>query len=389
MACEQFGNTLAISRETCLRIERTVLPTPEPATLRFLKAKVGFLKHDCAIQLGSNQAGLQFLALASALISSISVWKCADALMLMLESATSDRRLLPTTRHLADLMSSLEGRCRLSGFADVVFGYNSIIVGASTAKGYSTYSLGHNVPGSRGLAALVDACRQLQRIGDDKISSIFVEARDCAAWVAAFSKWSLELQPSIQFTDGTSIISQPGSRLTIVVLAERDRLENDLTITKRSKLDSIHDLIVHSASQHDTTYRVSFNTYKSLLVDSFGDRKWAKDAVIAALPLAIKLICEMICSAHSLNRTKKLDANTHQFTLTLTNPFPSLKIIHKTICTIFNLGQDFPFNSPASVDSFRQLSEVEYYLHLITEYSDTDDNDTSDHAALIKVSGGL
>ncbi|KAI1348350.1 hypothetical protein F5Y01DRAFT_214171 [Xylaria sp. FL0043] len=378
MACEQFGNTLAISRETRLRIERTVLPTPEPVTLRFLKVKIGFMKHDCAVQLGSNQAGLRFLALASALISSISEWKCADALLLMLENTTSDKRLLPTTRHLADLMSSLESRCSLSGFADVVFGYNSIIVGASTAKGYLDYRHAHHVPEPEGLAALVDACRQLQRIGNDEISSILVEARDCAAWVAAFAKWSLELQPSIQFTDGTSIIRQPGSRLTIIVIAERDKLENDITITKRSKLDSIHDLIVQSASQSATRYRVSFNTYKSLLEDRFGDRKSAKDAVIAALPLAIKLIYGMICSAHSLNHTKRLDGNTHQFTVTLANPFPSLEIVQKAICTIFNLGQDFPFYSLASVDSFRQLPEVEHYLHLITEYSDTDDNNTDD-----------
>ncbi|KAI1272246.1 hypothetical protein F5Y07DRAFT_380646 [Xylaria sp. FL0933] len=378
MACEQFGNTLAISRETRLRIERTVLPTPEPVALRFLKVKIGFMKHDCAVQLGSNQAGLRFLALASALISSISAWNCADALLLMLENTTSDKRLLPTTRHLADLMSSLEGRCHLSGFADVVFGYNSIIVGASTAKGYLDYRHAHHVPEPEGLAALVDACRQLQRIGNDEISSILVEARDCAAWVAAFAKWSLELQPSIQFTDGTSIICQPGSRLTIIVIAERDQLKNDITITKRSKLDSIHDLIVQSDSQPATTYRVSFNTYKSLLVDRFGDRKSAKDAVIAALPLAIKLIYGTICSAHSLNHTKRLDGNTHQFTVTLANPFPSLEIVQKAICTIFNLGQDFPFHSLASVDSFRQLPEVEHYLHLITEYSDTDENNTDD-----------
>ncbi|KAK5630902.1 hypothetical protein RRF57_006617 [Xylaria bambusicola] len=135
MACEQFGNTLAISRETRLRIERTVLPTPEPVTIQFLKAKVGFKKHDCAVQLGINQAGLRFLALAAALISSASNVYCANALMLMLEETTSDKRLLPTRRHLLDLMSSLDARCRLSGFSDVVFGYNRMIIGASSLKG--------------------------------------------------------------------------------------------------------------------------------------------------------------------------------------------------------------------------------------------------------------
>lgn len=104
--------------------------------VRFLKAKVGFLKHDCAVQLGSTQAGLRFLALAAALISSLPVYEGAEALMLMFEATTSDNRLLPTTRHLADLMSNLEVRCRLSGFGDVVYGYSSVIIGASLTKGY-------------------------------------------------------------------------------------------------------------------------------------------------------------------------------------------------------------------------------------------------------------
>lgn len=189
-----FGNTLAISRETRLRIERTVLPTPEPVTIRFLNAKVVFMRHDCAVQLGSNQAGLRFLALAAALVSSVSALHCADVLMLMLEDTTSDKRLLPTTKHLADLISSLEGRFQLSGFADIVFGYNSNLMGASRTKGYQNYP-GPFILESKALATLVDACRHLQRVDDHELSSGSVEAGVSAAWVAAFSKWSLELPP--------------------------------------------------------------------------------------------------------------------------------------------------------------------------------------------------
>ncbi|KAJ8128109.1 hypothetical protein O1611_g5527 [Lasiodiplodia mahajangana] len=368
MACEQFGNTLAISHETRLRIERTVLPTAEPDTIRFLKVKVGFMKHDCAVQLGSNQAGLRFLGLAAALISSVSAYQCANALMLMLESTTSDERFLPTTRQLTDLMSSIEGRCCLSGFTDVVYGYNSIIVGASLEKGFRHYNRGDMVPEPKGLAALVDACRQLQKTGGHEISSITVEACQCAAWAAAFVKWCAELPPSICFSDGTSIIHQPGSQFTIIVLAERTRHEIDIKVIKRYKLDSIQDLVIQYSSHFDVNYSVSLRTYISLLWGRTEHYKWAMDAILAALPLAITVVHERLWTdSHQL--TNPLERPV-LFSTTRPSPFPSDDIIFRTMSAVFGLRPDFPFPSLASSKSFRDLPEIEKYFLAAKEYED-------------------
>ncbi|KAI0532336.1 hypothetical protein GGR58DRAFT_490641 [Xylaria digitata] len=352
MACEQFGNTLAISRETLLKIERTVLPTPEPVTIRFIKAKVGFMKHDCATQLGSNQAGLRFLALTAALISSVSEYHCADALMSMLESTTSDRRLLPTRRHLVDSMSSLEIRCRLSGFTEIIYGYTFMIRGLC-----SDYPLRSGIPDSEGLAALVDAYRHLQRVGDHEISSIVVEAGECAAWVAAFSKWSLELPPSIYLADGTSVISQPGSQFTIIVSAEMDEAEADLKVTTIFKLNSIQDLVVQSSSNNSGTFCVPLKVCGDIIQEHFGD---LKDATLVALPLAITLLL----------RSEGPELSTldgpQQFTITWPKAFPSKNVIFGIMSRVFNLSPDFPFNSLASANSFRDLSEVESHFKAAT-----------------------
>ncbi|KAI0543606.1 hypothetical protein F4679DRAFT_94532 [Xylaria curta] len=375
IACEQFGNTLAISRETRLRIERNVLPTPEPVAIRFLKAKVGFAKYDCAVQLGSNQAGLRFLALAAALIPSVSVYGSAEALMLMLEATTSDRRLLPTTRHLADLMSSLEARCRFSGFADIYFGYNSIISGASRSKGYKCYDGARFVvPEHTGLAALVDACRQLQRVGEDEIDSVIVETRDCAAWVAAFAKWSLELPPSIYFADGTPIVPQPGSQFTLVVHAEADEPENEIRIIKRYKLDSIQDLVVQSSSKPASPYCIQFRTYCDLLSDHCGNQKWVRDAIFAALPLAITRVCERLEPNRILAPSLENESNEAQgFTINLPGYFPTNKVLFRTMRLVFNLDSDFPFDSLASATSYEDLPEVEHYFHKTEHCSKVED----------------
>jgi hypothetical protein len=371
MVCEQFGNTLAISRETRLKIERTVLPTPEPVTVRFLKAKVGFKKHDCAVQLGSNQAGLRFLALAAALVSSLTPFDCAEALMLMLETTTSDTRLLPSTRHLKDLMSALEPRCRLAGFADNVYGYATIINGASYARGIVTHGTPY-IPDSKGLAALVDACRQLQRVGDHEISSITIEASDCAAWVAAFCKWSLELPPSIQFPDGAPVVTQPGAQLTIILDIAETTLPRRMKIIKKFKIESVQDLITETSSRITTTYRVQFQTYCDLLRAFCGSQIWAREAIFAALPLAIRQVRTRLRSGGYEKPFRRIDIlppvqaplSTQNQTLTRPSAFPEDSVLCKTMCLVLGLDPDFPFDSLASAKSFWCLPEVENFFRL-------------------------
>ncbi|KAI1128634.1 hypothetical protein F5Y10DRAFT_291919 [Nemania abortiva] len=362
MACEQFGNTLAISQETRLRIERTVLPTPEPVTIRFLKAKVGFMKHDCATQLGSNQAGLRFLALAAALITSIPPFHCAKALMLMLENTTPDKRLLPTTRHLADLMSSLEGRCSRSGFADIVYGYNSVIEGAYRQKVHEYDDGGHKTPDSEGLSALIDACRHLQRIGDHATVSVVVETRECAAWVAAFAKWSLESPPSIFFDDKQPILPQPGSLFTIIIPLRRDRKGVKIKIAKTHELDSIQDLIVSCSAQFKVNNRVPSKFYGSFIVGRRIKHQLTMDALLAALPLAITIIHNKIRA--NTDRSPETFLGPQPFTITQPNIFPSTDVLFKTMSLLFGLAPDFPFASLSSAKSFRDLPEVEHYLSI-------------------------
>ncbi|KAI1756992.1 hypothetical protein F4782DRAFT_525758 [Xylaria castorea] len=365
LACEQFGNTLAISQETRLKIERTVLPTPEPVSLQFLKVKIGFLKHDCAVHLGSNQAGLRFLALAAALISSLSPFKCAQALASMLESTTTKKQYLPTTKHLTDLMSSLEGRCRLAGFADVVYGYRSIITGVARTKGLSVYEGDPQVPDVKGLKALVDTFREMQRVGEHNIESVVVEACSSAAWIAAFSRWALETPPSVYLADGTPVAPQPASKVTVIVIEsynlegeslpfERRVRENAIKVIKRFKIESFQDLITESSCFSGFSYRITFETYSAQIQDILGLHEWAKKAIFAAVPLAIRLVLEKI-------QLPVLDLGKR---CTATNPsaFPNMEKIFKTMSLVLKLPPDFPSEMLTSAKSFRDLQEVESYF---------------------------
>ncbi|KAI8947464.1 hypothetical protein F4801DRAFT_592569 [Xylaria longipes] len=384
LACEQFGNTLAISQETRLKIERTVLPTPEPVSLQFLKVKVGFLKHDCAVQLGSNQAGLRFLALAAALVSSLPPFRCAQALTSMLEATTTNKQYLPTTRHLTDLMSSLEGRCRLAGFADVVFGYHSIINGVARAQGLSVYEHESQVPDSKGLTTLVDVFRQMQRVGEHEIESVVVEACESAAWIAAFSKWSLETPPSVYLADGTPVASQPGSKVTIMVIeTEPERFaaeeieagriagEKAIKVTKRFKIESFKDLITGSSRFNTPSYRIGFETYSGQIRDECGRHEWARKAIFAAVPLAIRLVLENIESSgwyipgqRGLRELDRLEdrLSIQPLTARKPSPFPKIEKVFKIMSLVLGLPSDFPSEMLASAKSFWDLQEVESYF---------------------------
>ncbi|KAI0555446.1 hypothetical protein F4679DRAFT_578831 [Xylaria curta] len=389
LACEQFGNTLAISQETRLKIERTVLPTPEPVSLQFLKVKVGFLKHDCAVHLGSNQAGLRFLALAAALVSSLPPFECAQALASMLEATTTDKQYLPTTRHLTDLMSSLEGRCRLAGFADVVYGYHSVINGVARAKGLPVYEDEPRAPDSKGLTTLIDIFRQMQRIGEHEIESVVVEAFASAAWIAAFSKWSLETPPSIYLADGTPVTPQPGSRITVMVICEnyvneagRIARQMAIKVIKRFKTKSLQDLITESSCFSNSSYRIKFGTYCSQIQDECGRQEWTRKAVFASVPLAIRLVLEHVDSTKLGDVSNSEDPSIRPWTARKPSAFPEIEKVFKTMSLILGLPPDFPSEILASAKSFRDLQEVESYFDHASRSEDPGFTSTTVHPDL-------
>ncbi len=79
-----------MSGETTNKVERILLPSPESAPIRFLKATVGFSRNDCATQLGNSAAGVRFLGLTAALVPSLGAFESARSLDLMLKRTTDD-----------------------------------------------------------------------------------------------------------------------------------------------------------------------------------------------------------------------------------------------------------------------------------------------------------
>ena len=109
VACEKFGATLSICRDSCAKTERLV--EPQKPVIRFLGAYIGYSANDCATQLVKSVAGVQFLALAGPLVSSIELMTGANALEVLLERSAGDKTQVPSASQLQKLLRALEPRC--------------------------------------------------------------------------------------------------------------------------------------------------------------------------------------------------------------------------------------------------------------------------------------
>ena len=103
LACERFGATLAMCPETCRKVEDLVIKTKPPSVINFLSAVVGYSPTDCASELVRSLAGVQFLGLATSLVTTIGAFQGGNALDAMLTGSAANRTLLPTARQLKDL----------------------------------------------------------------------------------------------------------------------------------------------------------------------------------------------------------------------------------------------------------------------------------------------
>ncbi|KAI0471733.1 hypothetical protein GGR56DRAFT_87733 [Xylariaceae sp. FL0804] len=366
LACEAFGNTLAMSRETCLKIERSVLPTPDPMPLRFLKVKIGFSKHDCAVHFGSNQAGIRFLGLAAALVTTIKPFQGAQTLLPMLEATTSDKRLLPSTKQLSDLLSSLEGRCQYSGFSDIVFGYLRIMKQAVGTE--RMWMENFRVPCPEALTTLVDVLRRMQRMGADSISHVSIKvAVKYAPWVAAFSKWCLEIPPSLIIND-KPLISQTGSRLDMIVVYDEDEDEDQgIEITIHHKINNLTDIFVldnDESSTWELDSRVGFETTCAFLRQGCGKSEWARRALFAVLPSTILRLREDLLGLFTEDQVPSRVASASQRLrgLSRPDPFPTHSEVVGLLSVVLGLDStELPYAASPST-ALEDMPEVRDYI---------------------------
>lgn len=131
------------------------------------------------------------MCLAAALVPSLTPFDGGNVLAKMLEASASDKTLLPPSGHLKDLLNSLEHRCMQLRFSDLVVGWQVMLrnLGGEPAlsaenRNPSFWSVANYAPAPDGLEKLVDAFRQLERLGD--AITITLKAAACRSFSSTF-----------------------------------------------------------------------------------------------------------------------------------------------------------------------------------------------------------
>jgi hypothetical protein len=161
----------------------------------FLGAYIGYSTNDCATQLVKSAAGVQFFALAGALVSSIGVHQGAEALEILLGQSAVDKTQVPPAGKLRPLLKALEPRCISLRFLDsVVYCRNLLVQYSKSANSIAFWKAANQLPDADGIAELVLALSQLTQSGPR--SRLELKATSTAPWVIAFTIgfWGFSLQ---------------------------------------------------------------------------------------------------------------------------------------------------------------------------------------------------
>jgi hypothetical protein len=217
-----------------------------------------------------------------------------NALETMLKSSAADKTLLPSARHLKDLLASLEHRCVLSGFADTVIGWQIFLSNSpQTSDEFARFwKVSTLYPSSDGLEKLVDAFRQLSRIGD--ATSITLKTAACTPWVVAFTKWCLGIPPSIYLEDGTPLLEQPAARVTVIASKNTEDCPG-IEIMIHQGVETPADLIVSSLGSNSFLGMLSIKCYGQWLRQEYDLGAGSGcEAIAQALPYALKQVVTLL-----------------------------------------------------------------------------------------------
>ncbi|CZR51433.1 uncharacterized protein PAC_01309 [Phialocephala subalpina] len=218
-ACECLGTTLAISTESKERVQSTLRETTESFKIQSLQDLLGVENNTCSILLFQSAAGVNFLALAAALVSALGTSRAAETLSEMIEETAADWNAAPSTCQLKHLLDAIETGLSQVGFVDVFLYWHCWWMDHKNELSHSGRSLleveEHAVPFSaKDLTELVGAFRGLRRRGNT--GKIIITVGRGAPWLTAFTFWCLGTLPTMRTIEGKTLLDQPKSMVNLL-----------------------------------------------------------------------------------------------------------------------------------------------------------------------------
>jgi hypothetical protein len=158
------------------------------------------------------------------------------------------------------------------------------------------WEISTSFPKPKELDILVNAFRQVARIGDSDVTRISIKSTICTPWVVAFTKWCLGAPPSIFLDDGTIILQQPGTKVEVLASLEFPHCPG-IEVSIYRALGTPSNLVARlsEGEAEPWTGMISIETYGKWMLHKFEFTEGsANQAVIQALPYATRKIVESL-----------------------------------------------------------------------------------------------
>ena len=376
MACERFGGTLAMSHETTNKVQHVLLPS-EPAPISFIKAKVGFSRNDCATKLGKSTAGLRFLGLAAALVTSLGAFEGAKALELMLKRITNDATSLPTVRHLKEVLTSLEARSSRCGFTELFVTWQMLLRKEALSPPLFPSQSPRNppsfgtTPSLEAIAGLVDVFCQVA-LGPATVIGATIKTGSAAPWVLAFAQWCVE-PPSV-FLGDRAVVERPESRIRVVLSNDTNQ---PLEVSIHHQVKELTPLLLAPPPTFNAaTGMVTVKVYGTWLLPELGFDDGAVPVLRESLQYAIpQLLRKMKCGRFarlgqgaSSGRWRGRNDKTGTPDSFCLSPLPDIRTIAATCTTFLALEDPIEFTIPDDSTLVAGLPLVARYLASLEQH---------------------
>ncbi|PMD44875.1 hypothetical protein L207DRAFT_629422 [Hyaloscypha variabilis F] len=292
IACESFGTNIAMSQESCHKAYLLCSRSHESTVISFLKAKIGYRDGDCGWQLSQSHAGVRFLGLA-ACFSTLDSWNAAVILHNLLYLTAADKKLVPTTQHLKQLMMAVEDRLAKSGFSESALGWATIlskemetqagIEGPQLSMQQKKFTM---AAPNKAIVELTQAMSCLARVGEETRRIEITTTSDNAAWFIAFVKWCLGAPPTIVSYNGRTLAENASQ--VIIRLIESTGKSHEVRIDLHEYTGNIKNLVRDVSSNSEFKGLVRVGVYgQAMLRQLFGPADDLRHrACVQALPYA-------------------------------------------------------------------------------------------------------
>lgn len=143
---------------------------------------------------------------------------------------------------------------------------------------YLTTLVLDGVPPAETVAELINAFRQIGRLGSDTVTALTMRIGTAVPWVLAFSQWCLDVPISLSVGD-FSVLGPSDSKVHIIVPDNVKELKRRFKITTHHQLEQLGTLIqplsqdilkMPSASHTTATAMVTFPAYRDYMLRMLG-----------------------------------------------------------------------------------------------------------------------